>query len=183
MRLRTNIGLAVLLGFAAARALAQEPAVQPTPASASASASGETVTLATDDETVDLAAATLPPAEDAGFDVAGEAFARMDSDRDGQLSLEEFEKGIRLARGSQGAAVVYQRLPARFRALDRDTSGYLEAGEFAELVQRWRGPGPAPGALAPVDRSGDGRIDFREFAALMAPRENTAGEPAAAATP
>lgn len=164
MRLRTNIGLALLLALAAVPVSAQE---QPPAASEAPSA----------EEDVEAAASELPLAED-GVDVAGEAFARMDSDRDGQLSLEEFEKGIYRPRGSQGSGVIYQKLPARFRALDLDTSGYLEAGEFAVLVQRWRGPGPAPTALASVDRSGDGRIDFREFAALMAPREaETAATP------
>jgi hypothetical protein len=104
-------------------------------------------------------------------DAAAAAFARMDSDRDGQLSLREFEQGITAPRGYDGSGgVVYQRLPARFRALDGDASGYLEAGEFADMVQRWHGPGAAP-ALPAADRNGDGRLDFREYAFLLAPRD------------
>lgn len=101
-------------------------------------------------------------------DDAREAFARMDSDRDGQLSLEEFEQGIRRPFGSQGEGVVYQKLPARFRALDADESGYLEAQEYARLAQRWHAAGEPP-AFGVADQGGDGRVDFREFAAVHAP--------------
>jgi Ca2+-binding EF-hand superfamily protein len=100
-----------------------------------------------------LAAAEPPSASDE----ATAAFAAMDSDRDGQLSLKEFEKGVAPARGANRPGVVYQRLPARFRALDRDGSGYLEAGEFSAE------------ALARFDFDNDGRLDFREFAAMHAP--------------
>lgn len=104
-------------------------------------------------------------------DYVAEAFARMDSDRDGVLTLEEFETGSARPRGMDGVGVVYQRLPARFRALDADASGYLEAGEFEALVQRWQGPGPAP-SLQAADRNGDARLDFREFARMLAPPDD-----------
>ncbi|MEO8159899.1 MAG: EF-hand domain-containing protein [Arenimonas sp.] len=128
----------------------------------------------------DRAQAPGAPAEPED-DAAAQAFARMDSNRDGQLSLEEFEKGISLPRGAGGEGVVYQRLPARFRAFDSDTSGFLEAGEFAALMRHWQGPGEAP-TLAAIDRNGDGRIDFREFAALHAPREPVEAAAAAQAS-
>jgi Ca2+-binding EF-hand superfamily protein len=106
-----------------------------------------------------------PPTDDEAISAM---FARMDSDRDGQLSQGEFEKGTRAPYGSAREGVVYQRLPAHFRALDVDADGYLSAGEYAGLAARWQGAGPAP-AFADADRSGDARIDFREFAALHAP--------------
>ena len=123
-----------------------------------------------------------PRAETASDDApldeqATEIFARMDSDRDGQLSLEEFERGVARPFGSQGQGVVYQKLPARFRALDTDGSGFLEAGEYARIGQRWQAGGDPPD-LSLADRNHDGRVDFREFAALHAPREQ-----APAATP
>jgi len=98
-------------------------------------------------------------------------FAQMDSDRDGQLSAKEFEKGTRAAYGASREGVVYQRLPARFRALDADADGYLDANEYAVFMARWPGAG-APPPFAAADRSGDAKIDFREFAALHAPRES-----------
>ena len=112
-------------------------------------------------------------------DEAGDAFARMDSDRDGALSLEEFEKGISRPFGSQREGVVYQKLPARFRVLDADADGYLGAGEYAGLAQRWQGPG-APPPLAEADRNHDGRIDFSEFAFLHVPRDEASDEAQAA---
>jgi hypothetical protein len=101
-------------------------------------------------------------------DEAIEAFARMDSDRDGQLSLQEFEKGSARPYGSAREGVVYQRLPARFRALDTDGDGYLAANEYAGLAPRWQGAGPLP-TFGEADGNADARVDFREFAALHAP--------------
>ena len=128
-----------------------------------------------------LALAVIAFGARAQEDEVVDAFARMDRDRDGQLSLEEFEQGIARPYGSQRAGVVYQRLPAHFRELDADADGYLAAGEYAGLAQRWQGAGVPP-ALAAADRNGDGRVDFREFALLHAPRGEAGTEPPATVT-
>jgi Ca2+-binding EF-hand superfamily protein len=100
-----------------------------------------------------------------------EVFARMDSDRDGQVSLEEFEAGIRRPYGAEREGVVYQKLPARFRVLDADANGFLDAHEYAGLAPRWQGSGEPPSfEAADVDK--DGRIDFREFAREHAPHDD-----------
>ena len=127
-----------------------------------------------------VAAQEPAPAPPGGtHDEVGDAFARMDSDRDGQVTLEEFMKGIARPRGADREGVVYQRLPARFRELDADTDGYLDSGEYAALASRWEGAGTAP-PMAEADRSGDGRVDFREFARLhVPPADDVQGDTAA----
>jgi Ca2+-binding EF-hand superfamily protein len=120
-----------------------------------------------------IAFAEPPP--QAGDDEIAAVFAQMDSDRDGQISASEFEKGVRQPYGAARGGVVYQRLPARFRALDTDADGLLSVDEYAGLAPRWQGTGPAP-AFEDADRSGDARVDFREFAALHAPRTDPASD-------
>jgi Ca2+-binding EF-hand superfamily protein len=119
------------------------------------------------------------PSPQAGDAEIAAVFAQMDSDRDGQLSVGEFEKGVRAPYGSAREGVVYQRLPARFRALDADGDGFLSASEYEGIGARWQGDGPAP-TFADADRSGDEKIDFREFAALHAPADTGARSEAAA---
>lgn len=110
---------------------------------------------------------------DAGVTAAGEVaiaqaddeaqtrFRQFDADRDGQLTLAEFGTGM-----AQFNGVVYQRLPAQFRVLDRDESGFLEATEYAALPMLRKAGDTAP-TLADADANGDRRIDFKEYAALM----------------
>jgi len=119
------------------------------------------------------------PAAMSDADMA-EAFARMDSNRDGQLTLEEFEQGITRPFGSQREGIVYQKLPARFRVLDADQDGLLDANEYAGLAPRWQGHGEPP-TLAQADRNHDGRVDFREFVAVHAPRDEDVDAPDATA--
>lgn len=94
-------------------------------------------------------------------DEAHVRFRQFDADRDGQLTLAEFSNGI-----AQFTGVVYQRLPAQFRVLDKDESGFLEAAEYASLPMLQKAGAAAP-SLAEVDANGDRRIDFKEYAALV----------------
>jgi hypothetical protein len=87
-------------------------------------------------------------------------FARMDRDKNHALSPDEFKSGLKSRR-----AVVYQRLPIQFRAVDIDHSGYLEESEFDALAMIEDAGADAP-TLNAVDTSKDARIDFREFVAL-----------------
>jgi len=91
------------------------------------------------------------------------AFARLDSNHDRQLSLEEFK--TLSPSGRQG--LVYPRLPAHFRSRDLDQSGFLEAEEFAGLRMVIDAGSGAP-TLASVDGNGDARLDFREYVLMMA---------------
>jgi Ca2+-binding EF-hand superfamily protein len=124
-----------------------------------------------------IAVLLVSAAGSARADEVSEMFARMDADRDGQLTLEEFEKGVTRPYGAGTEGVVYQRLPARFRALDADASGYLEDGEYTQLQSHWQLEGSPPD-FAGADRSGDARIDFREFVALHVPHEAVESESA-----
>lgn len=90
-------------------------------------------------------------------------FGRLDSDHDGQLSLEEF----RAVMPSRRQGVVYQRLSAHFRNRDTDQSGFLEAGEFAALLLIINAGSDAP-TMESADSNADARLDFREYALLMA---------------
>lgn len=94
-------------------------------------------------------------------DEAQARFRQFDGDGDGQLTLVEFSTGM-----AQFNGVVYQRLPAQFRVLDVDESGFLEAVEYAALPML-RKAGDAAPTLADADANGDQRIDFREYAALI----------------
>lgn len=90
-------------------------------------------------------------------------FQSMDSDRNKQLSLDEFKAGL-VARNQ---AIVFQRLQTQFRAVDRNSSGFLEADEFYQLPIIKKAAAAAP-TLAAVDTSKDGKLDFREYVGLIA---------------
>lgn len=91
------------------------------------------------------------------------AFARVDSNHDQQLSLDEFKT----LSPSGRLGLVYPRLPAHFRSRDLDQSGFLEAEEFAGLRMVIDAGSGAP-TLASVDGNGDARLDFREYVLMMA---------------
>ncbi|MBP8098497.1 MAG: hypothetical protein KAY03_04195 [Arenimonas sp.] len=111
-------------------------------------------------------AAPMPLTEQQIAETAAEAetaFARLDTNHDRQLSLDEFKA----APAGRRQGLVYPRLPAHFRTRDLDQSGFLEAEEFAAL-QMVINAGSAAPTLASADGNGDGRLDFREYVLLMA---------------
>jgi EF hand len=139
---------------------ATEPA--PAPAQVQAPSSPEPVQTSP----VASSVPTSPPAatdEELEAAAAEAVFNRLDVNHDQQLSRQEFEAGLNGHR--QG--LVYQRLPAHFRSRDTNQNGYLEADELA-VLQRLIGARSTGPTLASADSNGDAKLDFREYALLMA---------------
>jgi Ca2+-binding EF-hand superfamily protein len=107
---------------------------------------------------------TAAPAKAAQpVDQVARQFARWDTDKNGSLSLEEFRVGYLQAERNMAIAQLRQQFVAR----DTDKSGYLEKGEYEALpLVKQEGAKAAP--FAQVDKNGDGRLDFAEYAALVA---------------
>jgi Ca2+-binding EF-hand superfamily protein len=96
-------------------------------------------------------------------DQVARQFARWDTDRNGSLTLEEFRVGYLQAERNMAIAQLRQQFVAR----DTDKSGYLEKGEYEALpLVKKEGAKAAP--FAQVDKNGDGRLDFSEYAAMVA---------------
>jgi Ca2+-binding EF-hand superfamily protein len=95
-------------------------------------------------------------------DNVAKQFARWDTDKNGSLSLEEFRVGYLQAERNIAIAQLRQQFVAR----DTDKSGYLEKGEYEALpLVKQEGAKAAP--FAAVDKNGDGRLDFTEYAELV----------------
>jgi Ca2+-binding EF-hand superfamily protein len=90
-------------------------------------------------------------------------FAAWDKDDNKSLSLDEFRAGT--DRIAQAAAV--QRLKGNFDRIDRNHDGSLEAGEYATLPVVKQGGASAP-ALAKTDADRNGRVEFKEYVAMVA---------------
>jgi len=104
-----------------------------------------------------LGAAAEPAAAQGAGGAAGDAaFARWDADHDGVLSRAEFRAGWDVVQRAR----VQSRLHAQFARLDRDRSGALDAGEYAQVVLAQRAG--AGGAMSRFDLDHDGRIDITD---------------------
>lgn len=110
-----------------------------------------------------LALAASPPATATKADKpAADAFERMDTNGDGQLSRDEFRAGMRAIRRAQ----VTETLRRRFQEADKNADGGLDSAEFAALPIA-RGTGPNTPGFATADADGNGRVDFREYLAML----------------
>lgn len=102
--------------------------------------------------------ATAAPTVDADA-----VFAALDSDKDQQLSREEFQAGY--ARVQQ-AIEIEARLRKQFAIVDLDRSGALDDAEFAKLPLVTRLGAAAP-ALATFDADRDRKLAFAEYRVLV----------------
>lgn len=89
-------------------------------------------------------------------------FTEWDTDKNRQLSLEEFKAGIETARATE----MLMRLEQQFRKADKDNSQYIEAAEYAALPMVQRSGGGAP-PFATFDANKDQKIDFKEYLGLF----------------
>lgn len=108
-----------------------------------------------------VAHAQAQPAQQAP--TAEAVFAAWDTDKNKSLSLEEFRAGT--DRMAQVAAV--QRLKDNFERIDRNHDGALDAGEYATLPVVKQGGASTP-ALAKTDADKNGRVEFKEYVAMVA---------------
>lgn len=89
-------------------------------------------------------------------------FARMDSNQDSMISLEEFK----VAMEAQHRAVVISRLQRQFSRMDVNKSAAIESNEFANLPIVRRKDLNAP-SFADADSNGDAKLDFKEYVTLV----------------
>ena len=89
-------------------------------------------------------------------------FGQWDTDKNGQLSRKEFSQGWEQAR----EASLLGRLEALFRSIDVDRNGVLDEIEYANLpmIKRF---GPGGPRLAVFDADKSGKLDFREYLAMV----------------
>ncbi|MFG1701605.1 EF-hand domain-containing protein [Nonomuraea sp. M3C6] len=87
----------------------------------------------------------------------------LDTDRDGQISKEEYVQSFEtLVRTGALEAVLAPISQATFAVADRDNDGWISIEEFRSV---WNRPGTdLAAAFSRVDADGDGRISFEEYA-------------------
>jgi Ca2+-binding EF-hand superfamily protein len=86
-------------------------------------------------------------------------FAAMDTDKNKQLSFEEFKNNVVAQRRQM---LIIERLRENFKVADKNKSGSLEATEFNALPGMQSLPAPKP-AFATYDLNKDQKMDFREY--------------------
>jgi hypothetical protein len=109
----------------------------------------------------------------------GPVFSTLDTDRDGQLSPQEFRAGY---AALQKAIAIELRLREQFRTVDTDGSGALDTGEYSRLVLVQQAGAAAP-PLATFDADRSGGLGFAEYVdAVRALAAGAAKAPPPAAT-
>ena len=109
------------------------------------------------------ARAAKPAAQAPQAPTADAVFAAWDKDKNQSLSLAEFREGTE--RMAQVAAV--QRLKGNFDRVDRNHDGGLDAVEYATLPLVKQAGASTP-SLAASDADKNGRVEFKEYVALVA---------------
>jgi Ca2+-binding EF-hand superfamily protein len=104
-------------------------------------------------------------------DAVNAAFARLDKNRDGSISFEEFSAAT--------APFSRDTLQAAFNLFDTDRSGSITVNEFTAMLDRLgmcpRSGGPVEGApsqevaalFQAADKDSDGSVSFEEFISLL----------------
>ncbi|KFN50079.1 EF-hand domain-containing protein [Arenimonas composti] len=124
------------------------------------------------------AQAPAAPAAPSPTPQADAAFARMDANRDGTLSRDEFRAGwVAMTR----TLAARQRLRQQFDTVDANRDGGIDATEYRNLLLI-REAGAAAPALAEFDADRDGKLSFGEYIEVvrkLAPRNDAAADAAA----
>ena len=131
-------------------------------AAASAHAQTRPATPAAKPPAAAAPAAKAPAAPSAQMPSPESIFAEWDTDKNKQLSVQEFSAGVQRAR----VADMIGQLEVQFRRADTNGSKKLEAGEYAELPPMKRAGATAP-PMATFDTNKDQGIDFKEFLAMV----------------
>ncbi len=106
--------------------------------------------------------AAAPSPADGQAATPDQLFLAWDKDKNKQLSLEEFKNGWESAREQN----IMERLVSQFRVADKDKSGLVEAGEYANLPLIKRAGSGAP-PMSAFDTNKDQKLDFKEFLDLV----------------
>jgi len=99
---------------------------------------------------------TIPPEISA-------AFTAWDADKNGMLSLAEFQNGWLTMRR---AAEMQARLRTQFHAVDANRNNAIDASEYTSLVLVKRAGKSAP-PLSTFDTNKDQRLEFGEYLGLV----------------
>ena len=86
-------------------------------------------------------------------------FASLDTDKNKQLSFEEFKVGVVNQRRQ---VFIIEKLRENFKASDKNNNGTLEVTEFNVLPGMQGLPAPKP-VFATFDLNKDQKMDFREY--------------------
>ena len=86
-------------------------------------------------------------------------FADMDTDKNKQISFEEFKVSVVNQRRQM---FIIEKLRENFKASDKNGNGTLEIAEFNALPGLQNMPPPKP-AFATFDLNKDQKMDFREY--------------------
>ncbi|XP_028312680.1 calmodulin-like protein 1 [Gouania willdenowi] len=95
---------------------------------------------------------------------AEKIFNRLDVDRDGTVTLEEFIKGFRGQNSEEIEDQDQDQLRALFHAYDMDHSGTIERNEFFIICKELRVPSrEAEKIFNQLDVDNDGTVTLEEF--------------------